>query len=70
MKALNKFELDCLRMIASELSGELLPCAYDVIQRLESLGLVERVPGVWLPLEMKRTGYRITAAGREVLHDH
>jgi DNA-binding MarR family transcriptional regulator len=63
-------EVQCLRRIAQELHGELLPCASPVLQRLLSKGFVERQPRLHAPLEWSGAVYRITTAGERVLRQH
>lgn len=43
------------------------PCSHEVVQRLRSLGLVEVVAVLWLPLEMKRSALRLTEEGKHRL---
>lgn len=69
MTELDPPELDCLETIARGLSDMTRPCADHTLQRLLSRGLIEPAPGIWLPLEMKRDSYRLTAAGRAVLQN-
>lgn len=42
-------------------------CSESVLHRLVSRGLIEPVVESWLPLEMKRSVYRLTAAGKSLL---
>ncbi len=65
MQELSHFELDRLEEVSRGSIG--VNTADHVLQRLLSLGLIEQVQQLWLPLEMKRTTYRITPAGRDVL---
>ncbi len=65
MQELSQFELDGLEEVSRGSIG--VNTADHVLQRLLSLGLIEQVQQLWLPLEMKRTTYRITPAGRDVL---
>lgn len=67
MRNLEAAEFDCLRKLAESTTDAIPDCAGNILAELESLGLIERVPGVWLPLEMKHTGYRLTGAGRATL---
>lgn len=63
-------EVQCLRRIAQDLHGELLPCASRVLDRLVALGLVERRPRLYAPLELSGAVYRITASGERALRQH
>jgi len=67
MQELNEPELDCLKTIANNQSSVNTTCAEHTIHRLESLGLIEQAPRIWLPLEMMRMTYRLTPAGQAVL---
>lgn len=67
MEELDKHELDCLRKVASVYSNVISPCAHDILHRLESLGLIEQAPNIYLPLELLHTSYRLTHAGKAVL---
>ena len=65
---LSATERECLARLAR--SGSRLTINSDIehaMLHLESLGLVERVPQLWLPLEMIRMSYRITPKGRALL---
>lgn len=42
-------------------------CSEAVLHSLASKGLIDLVPEIWLPLEMKRSVYRLTAAGKAIL---
>lgn len=64
---LDSAETHCLRRIAQEVHGELVPCADPVLQRLIALGLVERQPRLYTPLEWSGSVYRITSAGERAL---
>ncbi len=67
MTTLDASELACLARIANGQPNAAPDCAGDILARLEALGLIERVPGVWLPLEMLHVSYRLTAAGQTTL---
>lgn len=64
--------LRCLRHIASGCDGGLVSpldadCSAEVMQRLESLGLIECGSSPWMPLETKHACYRITQRGTALL---
>lgn len=44
-------------------------CSEAVLHSLAAKGLIELVPEIWLPLEMKRSVYRLTTAGKVTLAD-
>lgn len=64
--------LRCLACLADGLVHAELPaaCPESVLRDLLDRGLVETVPGPWLPLEMKRIHYRLTPRGRDWLAGH
>lgn len=65
---LSATERECLRRLAQ--AGSRLTISSDIehaLLHLESLGLVERVPQLWLPLEMIRMSYRLTPKGRSLV---
>jgi DNA-binding PadR family transcriptional regulator len=70
MKAPDDHEMDCLEKIAQDQSGAIPPCAGNTLLHLESLGLIEKSPRIWLPFQLIRNTYRLTPAGRAVLHKH
>lgn len=64
--------LRCLRHIASGRDGGLVSpldadCSAEVMQRLESLDLIECGSSPWMPLEMKHACYRVTQRGAALL---
>lgn len=64
--------LRCLRHIASGCDGGLVSpldvdCGPEVMQRLESLGLIECGSSSWMPLETKHALYRVTQRGAALL---
>lgn len=66
--------LRCLRHIASGCDGGLVSpldpdCSSEVMQRLESLGLIECGSSSWMPLETKHALYRVTQRGAALLRD-
>jgi len=68
MLNLSATERECLKRLAQ--SGTRLTINSDIehaMLHLESLGLVERVPQLWLPIEMMRMSYRLTAKGRSLV---
>jgi len=68
MLNLSATERECLKRLAK--SGSRLTISSEIehaLLHLESLGLVERVPQLWLPLEMIRMSYRLTPKGRLVV---
>jgi DNA-binding PadR family transcriptional regulator len=70
MKEPENHELDCLERIAYEPSGVIPPCPGNTLLHLESLGLIEKSPRIWLASQLIRNTYRLTPAGEAVLHRH
>jgi len=68
MKDLDEAELACLRKIARGRTDGISPCAAHILGHLMEAGLVERAPHIWLPVQLVRISYRLTAAGEAVLH--
>lgn len=69
---LDAHALRCLRHIASGCDGGLVSpldadCSPEVMQRLESLGLIECGSSPWMPLETKHACYRVTQQGDALL---
>lgn len=62
-------EIGCLRRIAQNLHSELTPCADPVLHHLMVLGLIERRPRLYAPLEWSGSVYRITHAGERALRN-
>lgn len=63
MVELTAEELACLRRLA----GGHAACRPGLLERLQRLGLAERRPLQWLPLESARAEVVITTAGRVLL---
>jgi len=70
MKEPEDHEIDCLERIAHEQSGVIPPCAGNTLLQLETLGLIEKSPRIWLASQLIRSTYRLTPAGQAVLHKH
>lgn len=71
-QVLGAHALRCLRHIASGCDGGLVSaldadCGPEVMQRLESLGLIECSSSSWMPLETKHALYRVTQRGAALL---
>lgn len=68
MSELTRTERECLRQCARHHALIDLPLnSGSAMLHLESLGLIERIPEVRAPLEMLRSGYRLTQLGWSVL---
>jgi len=78
-KPLSDTEWKCLESI-SRLQGIASPaeragvaygrdCSESSLHQLAVKGFIELVPEIWLPLEMKRSVYRLTTAGKVTLAD-
>jgi DNA-binding HxlR family transcriptional regulator len=67
MQELAKSELECLKKIAQDPAAATPHCSLQTLQRLESLGLVERVTRIRFPLVMVQNSYRLTASGISLL---
>jgi len=63
-------EIDCLERIMQEQSGVIPPCAGNILLHLESLGLIEKSPRIWLASQLIRSNYRLTPAGQAVLQKY
>ena len=64
MRLLTGIERECLRQCAYHHALIDLPLnSGSAMLHLESLGLIERIPEVRAPLEMLRSGYRLTPLG-------
>lgn len=64
--------LCCLRHIGQGRDGGVVSpldpdCSTEVLQRLESLGLIECGSSPWVPLETRHACYRITPRGGVLL---
>ncbi len=70
MKEPDKHEMDCLERIAQDRSGVIPPCAGNTLLHLESLGLIEKSPRIWMASQLIRNTYRLTPAGQAVLQKH
>ena len=70
MKEPDNQEMDCLEMLAHDQPGAIPPCAGNMLLHLESLGLIEKSPRIWLASQLIRNTYRITLAGRALLQKH
>jgi DNA-binding PadR family transcriptional regulator len=70
MKEPDSHEMDCLERLAHDQSGVIPPCAGNLLLQLESLGLIEKSPRIWLATQLIRNTYRLTPAGRALLHKH
>jgi hypothetical protein len=70
MKEPERHEIECLEMIAQEQSGAIPPCDGKTILHLESLGLIEKSPRIWLASQLIRNTYRLTPAGQAALHHY
>ena len=57
---------ECLAWFYSGQPTGFPTCAEDVIKRLLRLALIEESPDTWLPLELMRSSYRVTPAGKVV----
>ena len=44
-----------------------VPCSNEALDSLLAKGLIERIPELWLPLEMQHCHYRLTMAGKALL---
>lgn len=66
---LTQAEIGCLRRIAQGIHSELSPCADPVLHHLTTLGLIERRPRLYAPLEWSGNVYRVTAAGEWALRN-
>lgn len=64
---LGKADIECLLALAGRRPDSTSDCVPAVLQRLTSLGLIEQTRSGWLPLETRRAGYRLTAAGWRTL---
>jgi len=68
MSELSRIERECLRQCALHHALIDLPLnSGGAMLHLESLGLIERIPEVRAPLEMLRSGYRLTQLGWSTL---
>jgi len=70
MKEPDSHEMDCLERLAHDQSGAIPPCTGNMLLQLESLGLIEKSPRIWLASQLIRNTYRLTPAGRALLHKH
>jgi hypothetical protein len=68
MKAPEPHEIECLERIAHEQTGVIPACDGNTIVHLESLGLIEKSPRIWLASQLIRSTYRLTPAGQAALH--
>lgn len=69
MITLKQHEMDCLKRIAAQPTGALIPCSYTILQHLLTLGLIEKQTPTSLPLEMSYPNYRITPQGSKLLQE-
>ncbi len=67
MPYLDQYEMDCLRRISAQPSGSVAACSEAIIQRLLSLGLIEKRTTTSLPLEMSSFTYCITPSGLNLI---
>ena len=68
MSKLSRRERECLRQCARHHALMDLPLNSEgALLRLESLGLIERIPEIRAPVEALRCGYRPTQLGWSVL---
>lgn len=66
MKTLTDEERACLRRLAREPDTQ-QACSQTVLEGLVARGLLEKRPLLNLPVNPPRSGYHLTAAGREAL---
>jgi hypothetical protein len=64
MKVPDNHEMDCLERLAHDQSGVIPPCLGNTLVHLESLGLIEKSPRIWLVSRLIRNTYRLTPAGQ------
>ena len=72
-ESLSNAEWKCLESISRVAAGDTpadragvsggRDCSEGTLHQLAAKGLIELVAAIWMPLEMKRSVYRLTAAG-------
>lgn len=67
MSRLTAPERECLAHLAGKVCEPFRDCDDEVLRRLLSLGLIEEIPEVRLPLPMLRRSFHLTVAGRAAL---
>lgn len=61
-------ELDCLQQLARDPLDLPAACTSGVLMQLISMGLIEEVTTIALPIVMRGVRYRVTSAGHAVLN--
>lgn len=69
MVELTQDEIDCMKQLSSWSNCSSPPCKERTLQQLIQKKLVEQAHAIFLPIEHRQTGYRLTDFGSQTLRE-